>query len=65
MCWIVLMQHYANGTQPEKSEPAMDRTMQLINKFPERLRFMVKTVNYIIKQEPEKALKVTEMWWFS
>ena len=62
LAWFQLVQFYANGNTPEKVGPAMRKCMDLIYLFPERLQFTVKTVNFLVMQQPEKRMKVLEMY---
>ncbi|NOX48018.1 MAG: hypothetical protein GXO89_13675 [Chlorobi bacterium] len=62
IAYVALAQVYFNTNQIEKAGVALKSAMDNIDKVPERLQFNIKFFNYLLKQEPEKALAVLKMW---
>jgi len=53
---------YFNINNFEKARQSLQRAMDLLYKLPERQQFVVKYFNYVLGQEPEKALNIVKMW---
>lgn len=52
----------ANGGKPEQAPEAMAKTMDLIYTFPERMQFLIKATNYVVKGQSDKRLAILNMW---
>jgi len=51
-----------NSNQLEKAKGALAKAIEYDYKIPERSLFGVRFFNYILNQEPEKAMAVLRMW---
>ena len=57
----IALSHFENNDF-NAATVALDRAMELLYKLPERLQFVVKYVNYVLDQQPDKAMNVVRMW---
>jgi len=53
---------FFNTNQMEKAKQELELTMAQIDKIPERMQFSIKSIYYLINQEPDKAISVLKMW---
>jgi tetratricopeptide (TPR) repeat protein len=58
----VLFEFYNATNMPAERDAALKTTMRHIYKLPERVQFVVKYEHYTFAQEPEKMLRVIELW---
>ncbi|MCD4696425.1 MAG: tetratricopeptide repeat protein [Bacteroidales bacterium] len=59
---LMLSEYYFNKGQADLSELNLQKTMEIIYKLPERSQFLTKFFYYLVKQEPDKAIAVLEIW---
>lgn len=62
LAYVSISLAYFNTNNFEASQTALNKAMDLLYKLPERQKFIVKYVYYVLGQEPEKALAVVKMW---
>lgn len=62
LAYVSITISYFNTNNYEAAQSAMNRAMELLYKLPERQKFIVKYVHYVLGQEPEKAMAVVKMW---
>jgi serine/threonine protein kinase/tetratricopeptide (TPR) repeat protein len=58
--WTRMTAAYLAANQKEKSEISLQKTMQYIYKFPERLQFDIRYSYYFYKQDMEKAFRIIQ-----
>ncbi len=58
--WTKMTAAYLAANQQEKSEISLQKTMQYIYKFPERLQFDIRYSYYFYKQDMEKAFRIIQ-----
>jgi tetratricopeptide (TPR) repeat protein/predicted Ser/Thr protein kinase len=62
MAYYQLQLTYVFTNQGQKREPTFQLLMQHLYKLPERLQYAVKSDYYIVKQDPDRQLRVVKMW---
>ncbi|MEL6822394.1 MAG: tetratricopeptide repeat protein, partial [Calditrichota bacterium] len=59
---LQLFVNYANNNQTEASREPLAKTMKYLYKLPENSQFMVKSLYYMVNEQPDKQLAVLKMW---
>ena len=57
----ITIAYFQLGNQ-QKVQESLSMAMNLLHKLPERQKFILKYVKYILEQKPEKALSIIKMW---
>ena len=62
LAFVTITISYFNTNNFEAAQGALESAIDLLYKLPERQQFIVKYINYVLDQEPEKALATVKMW---
>ncbi len=62
MAYLTQAEYYFNNNKMDEAESSLRNVMDNIYKLPERQQFYAKFCSYVLKQEPDKAIAVLEMW---
>lgn len=60
--YLIATLSFLNLGDMESARNALQSGMDLMYKLPERHQFVLKYVNYVLTQQPEKALAMVKMW---
>jgi len=62
LAYVSITISYFNTNNFEAAQDALQKAMDLLYKLPERHKFIVKYLYYVLGQQPEKAMNIVKMW---